>query len=221
VLVTAGGLVFQGSVDGRLNAYDARTGKLLKSIDTGVAIMAAPMTYRVGKTQYVAVQAGWGGGGWPYAPPDSATAKYGPLNRLFVFRLDGGGVRLPDALPPLIVAPEPPPQAAGVGPETIARGRGLFFENCAICHSNQPRSPSPDLRRLDPAVHEQFKAIVRGGLFAAGGMPRWDDLLTEADVDAIHAFLIDEQAKVRARELKLQAAGLPLDTRSAAILSSF
>ncbi|HEX7759325.1 MAG TPA: PQQ-dependent dehydrogenase, methanol/ethanol family [Caulobacteraceae bacterium] len=220
-MATAGGLVFQGRLDGRLNAYDARTVALLKSIDTGVAIMAAPMTYRVGGVQYVAVMAGWGGGGWPYVPPYSATAKYGPLNRILVFRLDGGPVKLPDPLPPLEVAPPPPPQLAGTDAAMIAHGRELFYGNCGICHSNQPRSHSPDLRRLDAGTHAQFQQIVRGGLLLPAGMPRWDDLLTASDVDAIHAWLIDQQTKTRARELALKRAGLPLDSKSAAILSSF
>ena len=103
----------------------------------------------------------------------------------------------------------------------IGRGRGLFFANCAICHSNKPRSPSPDLKRLDPSIHAQFQQIVRGGLLVPGGMPRWDDLLSAGDIDAIHAFLIDEQGKTRARELKLKQAGLPLDSKTATILSSY
>ena len=52
-------------------------------------------------------------------------------------------------------------------------------------------------------------------------MPRWDDLLKPDQVKAIHAFLIDEQGKVRARELQLQREGKPLDSRSAMILSNF
>ncbi len=53
------------------------------------------------------------------------------------------------------------------------------------------------------------------------GMPRWDDLLNPADVDAIHAYLIDLQAKTRADELAKQKAGVPLDAPSLAILSNY
>ena len=221
VLSTSGGLVFQGGLDGRLNAYDSRSGKLLKSIETGVAIMAAPMTYRVGGVQYVAVAAGWGGGGWPYVPRESATYRFGPLNRILVFRLDGGPVEMPPPLPPLEVAPPAPAQAPEVTPETIAAGRMLFYANCAICHSNQSRSHAPDLRRLDADKHGIFRQILLEGLLVPLGMPRWDDLLSIKDVDAIHAFLIDEQGHTRARELQLQKEGKPLDAKSAAILSSY
>jgi quinohemoprotein ethanol dehydrogenase len=221
VLATAGGLIFQGDLAGTFNVRDAGSGKLLKAIETRSSILAAPMTYRIKGVQYVAVAAGWGGGGWPYVPPYSAAYRYGNANRLLVFRLDGKAVPLPKPLPPLTVAPVPPAQAAGVTAQTIAKGRGLFYANCAMCHSNQPRSGSPDLRRMSAEVHEAFNAIVLEGALVPAGMPRWDDLLSAEDAAAIHAFLIDEQRATRARELDLQKQGKPLDAPSLAILSNY
>ena len=52
-------------------------------------------------------------------------------------------------------------------------------------------------------------------------MPRWDDALKPADADAIHAWLIDQQAKTRAEDLEKVKRGLPLDAPSLAILSSY
>ena len=194
---------------------------MLKSIDTGSSILAAPMTYRVGGVQYVAVQTGWGGGGWGFVPPYAAAYAKGNANRLLVFKLGGGDVPVPDDLPALQPAPAPPAQVSGATPQMIALGNALFLENCAVCHSNQPRAPLPDLRRMQPGTHDVFDRIVLEGLLAANGMPRWDDLLSADQVKAIHAFLIDEQAKVRAHELQLQREGKPLDSRSLTILSSF
>jgi quinohemoprotein ethanol dehydrogenase len=74
---------------------------------------------------------------------------------------------------------------------------------------------------MQPGTHEVFDKIVLEGLLLANGMPRWDDLLKSDQVKAIHAFLIDEQGRVRARELQLQREGKPLDSRSLTILSSF
>lgn len=220
-LATASGLVFHGTIGGKLMVRDADTGKLLKEIDTGSSIMAAPMTYRVKGVQYVAVATGFGGGGWGYVPDYSAAYRYGNANRLLVFKLDGAPARKPDPLPPLEVAAAPPAQKPGVTPAMIAQGQGLFFQNCAICHSNQLRSTAPDLRRMQPATHDMFGAIVRDGLLLPGGMPRWDDLLSVQDVDAIHAWLIAEQGALRAREIKLKAAGKPLDAPSIAVMSNF
>jgi len=221
VLATESGLVIHGTLAGKLIVRDAETGRVLKSIDTGSSILAAPMTYRVDGVQYVAVQTGWGGGGWGFVPPYAAAYSKGNANRLLVFKIDGGEVPIPDDLPPLEPAPAPPAQLPGVTPAMIATGSPLFTENCSICHSNQPRAPLPDLRRLTGPKHAAFDQIVLEGLFLPNGMPRFDDLLKPDQVKAIHAFLIDEQGKVRARELQLQRDGKPLDSRSLTILSNF
>ncbi|HSG33903.1 MAG TPA: c-type cytochrome, partial [Sphingomonadaceae bacterium] len=221
VLATEAGLVIHGTLSGKLVVRDADTGRVLKEIETGTSILAAPMTYRVDGVQYIAVQAGWGGGGWGFVPPYAAAYSKGNANRLLVFKLDGDEVAIPPDLPPLTVAPEPPAQLDGATQEAIALGSALFTANCTMCHSNQPRAPLPDLRRMAPNTHDNFAAIVLEGALLSNGMPQFDDLLTPEQVRAIHAFLIDEQAKVRERELELEARGLPLDTRSLTILSNF
>jgi len=222
VLTTAGGLVFAGDVRGFFTVYDAQTGAVLKSIDTGTTIMAAPMTYEIGGVQYVAVMAGWGGGGWSYVPRYGAAYDRRNDGRILVFQLGGGETPKPDLLPPLEPAP-PAPEGlfADASDETIAKGRDLFYGNCAICHSNQHRAIAPDLRRMQPYTHDIFRDIVRDGLLVQNGMPAWGDLLSEEDADAIHAFLVTEQRSVRERELKLQEEGVPLDQPSAALLSSY
>ena len=221
VLATKSGLVVYGTVSGRLEVRDVRNGRLMKAIETGSSIMAAPMTYKVNGMQYVAVQTGWGGGGWGFVPPYSAAYKKGNANRILVFKLGGGDVPVPPDLPPLTVAPAPPPQFKDATPEMIAQGGGLFTENCSVCHSNQPRAPLPDLKRMDQGVHQEFDNIVLGGLLLPGGMPRWDDLLTPKQVHAIHAYLIDAQGKLHEKELKLQKAGKPLDSRALTIMTNF
>ena len=61
-LVTAGDVVFYGTMDGWFKAVDARTGELLWQFKTGSGIIGQPITYRGpdGK-QYVAVLSGVGG----------------------------------------------------------------------------------------------------------------------------------------------------------------
>jgi len=221
VLTTASGLVVHGNLAGQLIVREARTGKVIKTIETGSSILAAPMTYRVKGVQYVAVMAAWGGGGFPYVPPYSAAYQRGNAGRILVFRLDGGAVPLPPTLPGLEVAPPAPAQADGVTPATLAQGRALFFGNCAICHSNQHRSITPDLRRMNDATHKAFNDILLKGLLQQNGMPRWDDALKPAEVAAIHAWLIDEQARTRADELEKKKRGVQLDAPSLAILSNY
>src|SRR5688500_16953071 len=127
VLATESGLVIHGTLAGKLIVRDAETGEVLKSLDTGSSILAAPMTYRVDGVQYVAVQTGWGGGGWVFVPPYAAAYAKGNANRLLVFRIGGGDVPVPADLPALEPAPTPPAQLPGVTPQTIALGNALFL----------------------------------------------------------------------------------------------
>jgi len=61
-LVTAGDVVFYGTMDGWFKAVDARTGKLLWRYQTGSGIIGQPITYRgPDGRQYVAVLSGVGG----------------------------------------------------------------------------------------------------------------------------------------------------------------
>jgi quinohemoprotein ethanol dehydrogenase len=131
-------------------------------------------------------------------------------------------VPIPPELPALQIAPAPPPQLPGATPELIARGQGLFFSTgCALCHSNQPRSITPDLRRMQPETHAVFDDIVLRGQRVPLGMPRWDDALKPEDAAAIHAWLIDTQGKLRREETEKQKRGIALDAPSLAILSNY
>jgi quinohemoprotein ethanol dehydrogenase len=189
VLTTAGGLVVQGDMTGGLTLRDAKSGAVLKQVDTGSSIMAAPMTYEVGGVQYIAVLAGFGGGpGWAF-PPQSAAYKYGNQGRLMVFRLDGGATPKPA---PFVETPVPKPPAQFGTRAEIAAGGKLFMTQCGRCHANVARGLVPDLRRMSPQTHKDFADIVLRGQRLPAGMGRFDDVLDEADARAIHAYLIDQ-----------------------------
>jgi quinohemoprotein ethanol dehydrogenase len=192
-LSTAGNLVFQGRADGKLQAYRATDGKLLWEFDTGIGIMAPPMTYQVDGSQYIAVLAGWGG---PEVLGNRATGK-GKVapGKLLSFSLGGSAT-----LPPYerVVQPVPVPtfQLAASKPE-IEKGRILFATFCARCHGAEVASAGavPDLRFATAGTHEKFEEIVRGGALREVGMPSFSEDLTAAQVRLIHAYVLD-----RARE---------------------
>ena len=102
------------------------------------------------------------------------------------------------------VGEQPPPQTASAA--TIRTGEIKFIQECSRCHVLGPSS-TPDLRRIDPSLHKIFKDIVLRGAVAPTGMERFDDLLTEADVDAIHAYLIDESWKAYRAQQASQGNG--------------
>jgi alcohol dehydrogenase (cytochrome c) len=61
VLTTRGGLVFTGTPEGYLKAFDAKTGKELWKFNTGSGITSSPVTWEMDGEQYIAVVSGWGG----------------------------------------------------------------------------------------------------------------------------------------------------------------
>jgi len=193
VLSTGGGLVVQGGLDGKLRVYRDTDGTLLKEIDVGTAIVAAPATYTVDGVQYIAVPAGSGGGGWNIWSPANVASKKGNANRILAFRLDGGTTPVPPDLPAVAPIPEPPAQTGTAA--DIGAGAALFGANCGGCHANMPRAAVPDLRRSSAATHAAFNDIVLRGALQPRGMPRWDDLLSEKDADQIHAFVISVARK--------------------------
>ena len=60
-MVTAGGLVFYGSLNGDFRAVDRNSGKILWQRKLGSGIIGNPITYKVGGKQYVSVHSGIGG----------------------------------------------------------------------------------------------------------------------------------------------------------------
>jgi quinohemoprotein ethanol dehydrogenase len=197
VMSTAGGLVFRGDAAGFLNVYAATDGKQLAHLEVGSSIMAAPMSYSIDGEQYVAVMAGYGGGGGFAFPPDSAAYQRGNQGRILVFRLGGGAVPLP---PRLVDAPMPQPPASSAAAATIANGEVLYNRYCGRCHVFG-RGLLPDLRRMSTATHAIFQNIVFEGAYIPKGMGRWDDVLTRADVEAIHAYIIAQaEAQWRAEQ---------------------
>lgn len=62
MLATAGGLVISGgTVDQKVRAFDAATGRILWEATTNSGITAPPSTFAVGGKQYLAVLTGWDG----------------------------------------------------------------------------------------------------------------------------------------------------------------
>ena len=60
-LTTAGGLLFTGTSDGYLKAFDAKNGKELWKFQTGSGVVSVPVTWEMEGEQYVGIQSGYGG----------------------------------------------------------------------------------------------------------------------------------------------------------------
>lgn len=197
-LATAGGLVFQGTADGRVTAYADDTGKLLWQAPANTGVMAGPVTYAVKGRQYVTFMAGWGGV-FPLlmGPFAKNGTKVRPEARILTYRLDGRAKLPPAQLAP--AAPPAPPALMFPEPARIEAGRELFnTANCAGCHGINAISGGivPDLRYLTPRTHADFTLIVKGAR-SQKGMPSFHAVLDDGQIDLIHNYLIKRAHDLR------------------------
>lgn len=190
-LSTAGGLVFQGTGSGQFTALDASTGNQLWSHHVQTGVIAAPISYAVDGTQYVAIMAGTGGS-WAMIGGDANMKGYALPNvsRLLVYRL-GGTAALPEA--PVFERPpmNPPPHEAS--DETIALGAPLYETFCGSCHGAGVVGVGllPDLRR-SPYLHDAsaWAQIVLGGALEPNGMASFEAVLDQETAQAVRAYVI-------------------------------
>jgi quinohemoprotein ethanol dehydrogenase len=189
VLVTAGNLVFQGTIGTTFAAYRADTGEKVWEMPVQQVPIAAPIAYEVDGEQYIAVNAGWGGG-LAHVERSAYTQLFLSKPRLLVFKL-GGTAQLPPLPASSMVVPElsPPPSQTGT-PEQVALGERLYGENCGLCHGTAARGGVKDLRHKSPQTHAAFFDIVLGGRLAANGMASFADVLSRDEAEAIHHYLI-------------------------------
>lgn len=192
-LTTAGNLVFQGQIDGKFAAYDARDGKELWSVNVGSGISAPPITYAVDGTQYVSLLVGFGGAAVAYGG-GSSMAQYGwgyrgQLRQLLTFAV-GGNQPMPEVGEPTFARVVTPPDF--IPDDRLAdQGQHVYTTSCAWCHGAGAVSGgyTPDLRASEAFLDkEQLKTIVRDGALAPNGMPRFNHLSDE-DLEALQHFV--------------------------------
>ena len=192
VMTTAGGLVFQGRSTGYLHIYRADSGQQLAQINIGTSIMAAPMTYELDGVQYISVMAGFGGALGGALPDGTAAYKYGNAGRIVTLKLGGGPVPIPPEIPHQAAFPRPELERFGTAQLIIDHGNELFQRHCHHCHLNESAAgPIPDLRRMSAKTHAEFADIVLRGIRASKGMGPFSQILSEEDVTAIHAAMVD------------------------------
>ncbi|HXW07436.1 MAG TPA: PQQ-dependent dehydrogenase, methanol/ethanol family [Vicinamibacterales bacterium] len=193
-LAVAGGLVFQGTVDGRFLALDAKTGAEVWSYDNQAATLAGPVSYEAGGEQYVAVAAGYGTSFFLingfFAPREGASVNA----RVYSFKLGGTAPRPAIAFTRI---PTPRPPALPVTAEEYRRATVLYENYCLTCHGIAAITGGvlPDLRKTgrlhDP---ELWKRAVVGADLSSRGMPRFERYLTPADAELIRSYVARQAA---------------------------
>jgi len=197
VLSTAGDLVFQGQADGYLTAYSAADGRRAWAFYTATAALGAPISFAIGKRQYISMLNG---------PTQGTAGSLGTMSarfgwdsrahprRLLTFVLDGAGV----------LPPTPGPTSATpvdgndlVVDEALVKEGAQVFTKCQWCHGAGAIAGggAPDLRAsLSPLVAASFASVVRGGN-EIRGMPKFDEL-GDRELEALRHYIRARARKV-------------------------
>ena len=194
LLSTAGDLVLQGTSDGRFIAFNAASGEILWSVDTGQGIIAPPITYMIDEEQYIAIQVGYGGAYALAGAFPSANKNPAQNGRMLVFKLGGE-----EMSPPVqsIAKVNPVVPSMTTDALTIARGEYEYHEHCQFCHGAGVIGGGviPDLRYLDEIGHKTFLGVILGGMHSEKGMASFKDVLSLEQANQIQAYIIS-QAKL-------------------------
>ncbi len=87
-------------------------------------------------------------------------------------------------------------------PEVLQAGLVHFARNCAVCHGPLAISSGvlPDLRWSDYSGDSvAWRDIVRGGILAEAGMIGFDNVLSDADAEAIRAYIVAQAHNAQAQ----------------------
>jgi len=200
-LATAGNLVFQGTAGGEFRAYAADTGNQVWSFPAQTGVVAGPITYSVGGTQYVAVLAGWGGV-WDLIAGVLAhkSGAVRNVSRMLVFKLGGTATLSP--LTPQTKLVLDPPAATGTAEQT-AKGAYLYGNSCSGCHGDAAVAGAlvTDLRTSAALNNpELWKQIVHDGVMKDRGMVAWSADFTPEQIENIRLYVIKRANEDKALE---------------------
>ena len=194
-MTTGGNLVVQGESTGYVSIYAADTGKKLWSFYAQNGILAQPITYSVGKRQYITIITGWRSS-MPTTPNwDFYTQK----RRVLTFALDAKGALPAEDKTQTAVVDDP---KFAIDPAKADIGKGIYNSNCAVCHGIGMISggAAPDLRKSNlPLSLEALTSVVRDGALAPQGMGRFEEF-TPQQLEGIQHYI-----RQRARETSVAA----------------
>jgi quinohemoprotein ethanol dehydrogenase len=190
VLSTAGGIVFQGKLNGEFDAYDAATGDKLWSHQLKSGGASGPGTFMVDGEQYVTITTGWGSAfalaaGFGYDEKVSSS-----VGKVVTFKIGGTQEIADTGLAPIDTTPKAP----GFGSLSMISSGGVHFaRNCMVCHGPLAVSSGvlPDLRwSAITGNKEAWKGVVLDGNLAANGMVSFADYMTPDEAEAVRAYVL-------------------------------
>lgn len=178
VLTTKGNLVFVGHNDGRLIAFNAKTGKQVWEYMMDAGANAPSVTYEIDGEQYLSIYA---------AGNALAGTKHG--DKVYTFKLGGqlaeGQVINAGKEPTKIPASTTESSVAA----DVDTGLAIYTANCLACHGDQGANGhnGPNLQTSKFAdEHENVvDRITNGGT----SMPSFKDTLSQEEIEAVAKYV--------------------------------
>lgn len=175
-VATGGGLVFQGQLDGKFNAYSAVDGKPLWTFDAKAPVLAPPITYLANGRQFVTVITGAGSSWGLFASPLPVDIDYRTqARRVLTFALGGTATLPPGGKIELPLVMDPTYRSDS---KSAARGGLIYDQACVGCHGFEAvaAGTAPDLRKSTIVLEaDAFRSIVKDGALTPNGMPQFDE----------------------------------------------
>lgn len=177
VLTTKGNLVFVGHNDGRIIAYDAKTGDQVWEFMTDAGANAPPITYEVDGVQYISILS---------AGNALAGSKHG--DKVYTFAIDGKGKinKAEDSKNGNEDSKETSDDTASANTED---GMKLYKNTCLSCHGNQGtgghNGPDLQISKVTSDKNAVIERIKNGG----SSMPAFEGLLTEEEINSLAEYV--------------------------------
>ena len=207
VLATAGNLVFQGTPFGLLTAYRADDGEKLWESYTGSGVIAPPITFASGGTQYIAVMSGWGGA-FGIVGSRSARQAVESEGRIVVYATGATGrpIERQERREVRVTRVD-----HGASTADIDAGRRLFNRYCLVCHGYGAVSGgvTPDLRESSRRVFDSYDDALLEGALVDLGMPDFSPVLDRGDVALIKAYVLHRRNMLADEQAAAAAGGAP------------
>lgn len=201
ILATGSNLLFQGTVEGKLKAMDATTGKVLWDFDAMTAIMAAPMSYEMNGEQYVAVLVGRGGALMGGRRVGDLNPESNSINRSRLLAFKIGGQETLEIEEDLARPMQDMSQEVIDKKAIVASAAPIYQRHCQSCHgfSAVGNSIVPDLR-YSPYLQEKesWYKVVGNGLLTKNGMIGFKSILNETEIEDLRKYVVHHNQQSRA-----------------------
>ena len=182
VVATRGGVLFHPEGTGELVVRNTDDGQALwRYRIPGTFRSTSVMTYQIDNIQYVATMMN-----------GNRTIDTG--GTVLVFRLDGEET-LP--IPEIVEAPIPQQPDDEYSLDLIREGDTLYHAQCASCHGgigipSEVAIVAPDLRQMTLGTHSEMAEIVIGGIRTQRGMPDFEGVISNDQLEAIRSFIVTQ-----------------------------